>query len=275
VRFFFGKKCQSHFNTMFSLETVFHQFSTKGSALNNSNSFFGGWLLIMLHQKTGKNYQFHSFKPCPPQNLFKFSGIYHHWGMLGLTSNFVSLGDWPAWKSTDKIIEGIMPLKWTQPQNHALLLSSIWIMVYLIMAHVWKCMVLVLELCWSAAGFLLRISWCTQSGDHPENNLAKFGYIIDMKIAQNNKIFLYSWLPSGSYYKTLEIWNFFNSKSGKFGLFFFPWKVLCISQNQPWVALIQSCMSSMCLCYLILSFLANFLIKGLWVCKHWISWLNL
>jgi hypothetical protein len=142
---------------MFSLETVFHQFSTKGSALNNSNSFFGGWLLIMLHQKTEKNYQFHSFKPCPPQNLFKFSGIYHHWGMLGLTSNFVSLGDWPAWKSTDKIIEGIMPLKWTQPQIHALLLSSIWIMVYLIMAHVWKCMVLVLKLCWSAAGFLLRI----------------------------------------------------------------------------------------------------------------------
>jgi hypothetical protein len=33
---------------------------------------------------------------------------------------------------------------------------------------------------------------CTQSGDHQENNLAKFGYIIDMKveIKQNPSIFL-------------------------------------------------------------------------------------
>jgi hypothetical protein len=32
------------------------------------------------------------------------------------------------------------------------------------------------------AGFVLRILWCSQSGDHPENNLAKFDYMLDMKV---------------------------------------------------------------------------------------------
>jgi hypothetical protein len=26
---------------------------------------------------------------------------------------------------------------------------------------------------------------CSQSGDHPETNLAKFGYILDMKVGKN------------------------------------------------------------------------------------------
>jgi hypothetical protein len=41
------------------------------------------------------------------------------------------------------------------------------------------------------------ILWCSQSGDLPENNLAKFGYVIDMKIGgkktkkkQNPSMFL-------------------------------------------------------------------------------------
>jgi hypothetical protein len=38
---------------------------------------------------------------------------------------------------------------------------------------------------WPEAGFLLRILWCSQSGDHPENNLAKFGYMLDMRVAKN------------------------------------------------------------------------------------------
>jgi hypothetical protein len=55
-------------------------------------------------------------------------------------------------------------------------------------------------------GFLLMILWCSQSGDYSENNLAKFGYIIDMKVEfLRNRIFLFSWLPSGSYQKTLVI----------------------------------------------------------------------
>ncbi len=56
------------------------------------------------------------------------------------------------------------------------------------------------------AGFLLRILCCNQSGDHPQNNLAKFGYILDMKVGENKiKIFLYSWLPTRTYHKNLAI----------------------------------------------------------------------
>jgi hypothetical protein len=29
--------------------------------------------------------------------------------------------------------------------------------------------------------------WCIQNGDHPENNLAKFGYILDMKVGKKQK----------------------------------------------------------------------------------------
>ncbi len=34
--------------------------------------------------------------------------------------------------------------------------------------------------------------WCSQSGDNPENNLAKLGYIVDVKVEkkQNPSIFL-------------------------------------------------------------------------------------
>ncbi len=31
--------------------------------------------------------------------------------------------------------------------------------------------------------------WCSQSGDHPENNLAKFGYILDMKGGKQTESF--------------------------------------------------------------------------------------
>jgi hypothetical protein len=39
---------------------------------------------------------------------------------------------------------------------------------------------------------LLMILWCSQSGDYPENDLAKFGYIIDIQVEkkQNPSIFL-------------------------------------------------------------------------------------
>jgi len=35
-------------------------------------------------------------------------------------------------------------------------------------------------------GFLLRILLCSQSGDHPENDLAKFGYILHIKVPKKN-----------------------------------------------------------------------------------------
>jgi hypothetical protein len=38
-------------------------------------------------------------------------------------------------------------------------------------------------------GFLLRILWWCQSGGHPENNLARFGYILDMKVGKKTESF--------------------------------------------------------------------------------------
>jgi hypothetical protein len=45
----------------------------------------------------------------------------------------------------------------------------------------------------------------SQSGDHPKNNLAKFGYILDMKVGKKN----FSWLRTPI------------RKSDEFGTFFF------------------------------------------------------
>jgi hypothetical protein len=47
-------------------------------------------------------------------------------------------------------------------------------------------------------------------------DLARFGYRPDMKVEKRNRILLYSWLLTGTYYKSLVIWKpFFFSKSGK------------------------------------------------------------
>jgi hypothetical protein len=41
----------------------------------------------------------------------------------------------------------------------------------------------------SKLGFLLRIFLCSQTDKHPKNNLAKFGYILNMKVGEKkNKI---------------------------------------------------------------------------------------
>ncbi len=72
------------------------------------------------------------------------------------------------------------------------------------------------------AGFLLRILWCSQSGNHPQNNLAKFGYILNMKVQkkkkkQNASMFL---ATTTTYHKNLVILIQFSSKSSKFGPFY-------------------------------------------------------
>jgi hypothetical protein len=56
------------------------------------------------------------------------------------------------------------------------------------------------------------VLWCSQSGDHSQNNLAKYGYILDLKVIIII-ITLYSWLPTGIYHKKLAI-------SGPFFFFF-------------------------------------------------------
>jgi hypothetical protein len=54
--------------------------------------------------------------------------------------------------------------------------------------------------CWNQ-GFFQGFCNVAKLGNHQENDFAKFGYIIDMKVEKKG-IFLYSWLPSGSYHKT-------------------------------------------------------------------------
>ncbi len=44
---------------------------------------------------------------------------------------------------------------------------------------------LMIILCFDPRLFLKRILWCSQCDDHPENNLAKFGCILDMKFRKN------------------------------------------------------------------------------------------
>jgi len=70
-------------------------------------------------------------------------------------------------------------------------------------------------------GFLLWILWFCESGDHPENNLAKFGYILDF-FFKKNRILICSWLPTKTYPKKYGNLNFFwnlvnlgRSKSGE------------------------------------------------------------
>ncbi len=62
--------------------------------------------------------------------------------------------------------------------------------------------------------------WCSQTGNDSENNFAKFGYILDMKVGKK-RIFLYSWLPAGTYHKNLAIWNFFFFKIWRSWVFSF------------------------------------------------------
>lgn len=53
-----------------------------------------------------------------------------------------------------------------------------------------------------------RVLWCSQSGDHSQKNLAKYGYILDLKVIIII-ITLYSWLSTGIYHKKLEILNYY------------------------------------------------------------------
>ncbi len=86
---------------------------------------------------------------------------------------------------------------------------------------------------WVGPGFLLCILWCSQSGNHPENNLAKFCYILNMKLEIKIKIriLLYFWLPPGTYNNNLVIWLFFSFKIWRIRVIFYPWKTLCIGRS--------------------------------------------
>ncbi len=70
--------------------------------------------------------------------------------------------------------------------------------------------------------FPLRILWSSQSGDHPENNLVKFGDKKDMKIDQKKKQNPLKFLITSWYYPSksgnLEKYSV---KFGEFGSCFF------------------------------------------------------
>jgi hypothetical protein len=51
-----------------------------------------------------------------------------------------------------------------------------------------------------------------------------------MKV-EKNRILLNSCLPTGTYHKNLAIWIDVSSNYGEFGLFF-PWKMVCVGQNE-------------------------------------------
>jgi hypothetical protein len=60
-------------------------------------------------------------------------------------------------------------------------------------------------------GFLVMILLCSQSDDLPKTNLAKIGYLLDMKVEKKPKAF---------YILGYQV-EFTIKKSGKFGSFFF------------------------------------------------------
>jgi len=75
--------------------------------------------------------------------------------------------------------------------------------------------------------FFSSILWCSQSGNHLDENLAKFGYNPNMKISLRKEIFLYSRLPTRTIkYENLAIWIFFPPNVVNLGNFF-SWKILC------------------------------------------------
>jgi len=72
----------------------------------------------------------------------------------------------------------------------------------------------------SCTRVFLRILWHSQSGRHSQNNLAKFGYILDMKVEKKNSFYIFGSLLLESNCKNWQFEKKTLSKSGKFGSFF-------------------------------------------------------
>jgi hypothetical protein len=90
--------------------------------------------------------------------------------------------------------------------------------------------------------FLLTILWCTQSGNHPKNNLPKFWLHTryESKKKKWNPSYILGYLLE-LIIKILAIWIFFiyrkSLKSGKFESFL-AWKILCLGhifQVENWL----------------------------------------
>jgi len=62
-------------------------------------------------------------------------------------------------------------------------------------------------------GFLFSIVWCSQTGDHPHEDLAKFGYGPAMKVKKRKRILLYFGNPTGTCSRDMADLIFFLLKS--------------------------------------------------------------
>jgi hypothetical protein len=69
-------------------------------------------------------------------------------------------------------------------------------------------------------GFFWTILWSSQSGHHSQNNLAKFGYILDMKVGKTRESFYILGFLLQLTHKSLAIWKKIPAKSCKFEAFF-------------------------------------------------------
>jgi hypothetical protein len=67
--------------------------------------------------------------------------------------------------------------------------------------------------------------WCSQSGNHSQINLAKFGYILDVKVGKKTEL---CYILSYVLELIIKIWKIKKKILQKFGEFgsFFPWKFL-------------------------------------------------
>lgn len=73
---------------------------------------------------------------------------------------------------------------------------------------------------WDKGFFSGFCDQCSQSDDNPENTLAKFGYILHIKV-EKFQILLYSWLRTGTYHEILAIAKKTFQISTNLGPFFF------------------------------------------------------
>jgi hypothetical protein len=111
-----------------------------------------------------------------------------------------------------------------------LLIKGIYIYIYIPVLF-WVQVLEIPDGSWYQAGFLIRILWCSQSGNHSQNNLAKFGCILYMKVEKKTESF---YILAYLLELIIKIWWFEKNKSskfGKFGSFFSTKKILCIGWN--------------------------------------------
>jgi hypothetical protein len=59
-----------------------------------------------------------------------------------------------------------------------------------------------------ARAFLFPIVWCSQTGYHPQEDLAKFGYGPGMKVKKIKRILLYFGNPTGTCTRDMAIFFF-------------------------------------------------------------------